>query len=264
MTLAKSPRYPIIDTVRGVAILAMMAYHFGFDLSMQGYIVQDLNHSLPWLVARSLILSTFLLVSGFSLALAQHHTAPLHAAKQRWLRLGRIAGCAFLVSVGSYFMFPESWIFFGVLHFIVLATMLCWFLARHEKWLLPLAFVSLGLGLLYQSATFNQPMLQWLGMMTFKPITEDYVPMLPWLGLIFIGLRLGLWASPNKLKETLAKGKLVKETLAKEKLAKWPLTITPPNTLKPVGFLGRHSLAVYMLHQPILLGLLSAYGAIFR
>jgi uncharacterized membrane protein len=244
MTLVKTPRYPIIDTVRGVAILAMMTYHFGFDLSMQGYIVQDLNHSLPWLVARSLILSTFLLVSGFSLALAQHHTA-----KQRWLRLGRIAGCAFLVSVGSYFMFPESWIFFGVLHFIVLATMLCWFLARHEKWLLPLAFVSLGLGLLFQSAMFNQPMLQWLGMMTFKPITEDYVPMLPWLGLIFIGLRLGIWANTNRASATPVK---------------WPLAITPPTALKPVGFLGRHSLAVYMLHQPILLGLLSAYGAIFR
>jgi len=244
MTLAKTSRYPIIDTVRGVAILAMMTYHFGFDLSMQGYVVQDLNHSLPWLVARSLILSTFLLVAGFSLALAQHHTT-----KQRWLRLARIAGCAFLVSLGSYFMFPESWIFFGVLHFVVLATMLCWFLARHEKWLLPLAFAALGLGLFYQSATFNQPMLQWLGMMTFKPITEDYVPMLPWLGLMFIGLRLGIWANANKASATPAK---------------WPLTITPPTALKPVSFLGRHSLAVYMLHQPILLGLLSAYGAIFR
>lgn len=244
MTITKNTRYPIIDTLRGFAILAMMAYHFGFDLSMQGYIVQGINHSLPWLVARSLILSTFLFVAGFSLALAQHHTA-----KQRWLRLARIAGCALLVSIGSYFMFPESWIYFGVLHFIVLATVLCWFLARHEKWLLPLAAAALGLGLLYQSPTFNQPMLQWLGMMTFKPITEDYVPMLPWLGVILIGLRLGIWASVNKAKATLAK---------------WPLTITPPCALKPVGWLGRHSLAVYMLHQPILFGLLSAYGAIFR
>lgn len=235
----KNTRYPIIDTLRGLAIVAMMAYHFGFDLTMQGYIRQDLNHSLPWLVARSLILSTFLFVAGFSLALAQQHSA-----KQRWLRLARIAACAVLVSVSSYFMFPESWIYFGVLHFMVLASVLCWYLARHEKWLLPIAFTALGLGLFYQSAFFNQAALQWLGMMTYKPITEDYVPMLPWLGVMLIGLYVGAWALRRQ--------------------AEWPLAIKTSPTLKPVGWLGRHSLAVYMLHQPLLLGLLWLYGAIFR
>lgn len=243
MNIEKNSRYPIIDTLRGVAILAMMTYHFGFDLSMQGYILQDLNHSLPWLVARSLILSTFLFVAGFSLALAQHHSA-----KQRWLRLARIAGCALLVSLASYFMFPDSWIYFGVLHFIVLATVLCWFLMRYEKWLLPLALAVLGLGWLYQSATFNQPMLQWLGMMTYKPMTEDYVPIIPWLGVMLIGLRVGVWATAHPATTQV----------------KWPLSVMPPHTLKPVGWLGRHSLAVYMLHQPLLLGLLWIYGAIFR
>jgi len=81
-------------------------------------------------------------------------------------------------------------------------------------------------------------------MMTFKPITEDYVPILPWLGVMLIGLRVGLLAlrSPEKVL----------------------LTTQPATALKPIGWLGRHSLAVYMLHQPILLGLLWTYGAIFR
>ena len=162
MVKHKNTRYPIIDTLRGLAILAMMAYHFGFDLAMQGYLVQDLNHSLPWLLARSLILGTFLFVAGFSMALAQQHTAKQGWPKPYWLRLARIGACAILVSVGSYFMFPESWIYFGVLHFILLASVLCWFLARHEKWLLPIGLTALGLGLFYQSATFDQPALQWL------------------------------------------------------------------------------------------------------
>ena len=235
----KITRYPVIDTLRGLAIIAMMAYHFGFDLSMQGYIAQDLNHSLPWLIARSLILSTFLFVAGFSMALAQHQSL-----KKRCLRLMRIAGCALLVSIGSYFMFPDSWIYFGVLHFMLLASILCWFLIRHEKWLLPLGLTTLGLGLFYQSVTFNQPLLQWLGMMTFKPITEDYVPIVPWLGVMLIGLYIGLMVlrRPNKAL----------------------LTTQLPTTLKPAGWLGRHSLAVYILHQPVLLGFLWAYGAIFR
>jgi len=235
----KITRYPVIDTLRGLAIIAMMAYHFGFDLSIQGYIVQDLNHSLPWLIARGLILSTFLFVAGFSLALAQHQSV-----KKRWLRLARIAGCAVLVSISSYFMFPDSWIYFGVLHFMLLASVLCWLLIPYEKWLLPLALVALGVGFFYQSAIFNQPMLQWLGMMTFKPITEDYVPIVPWLGMMLIGLHVGILAlrMPNKAL----------------------LTTQTPATLKPIGWLGRHSLAVYILHQPILLGFLWTYGAIFR
>ncbi len=232
-------RYPIIDVLRGLAILAMMAYHFGFDLNIQGYITQDINRSFTWQLARTLILSSFLLLAGFSIMLAQHSTS-----KQHWLRLARIAGCATLVSIGSYFMFPQSWIFFGVLHFMLVASLLCWFLVRREKWLLPLAFIALGLGWFYQSSTFNQPLWQWLGMMTHKPITEDYVPMLPWLGVMLIGQYIGA------------------KVLAKPDSAL--LAIRPITTLKPVGWLGRHSLAVYMLHQPILLGLLSAYGAVIR
>lgn len=235
----KITRYPIIDTLRGLAIVAMMAYHFSFDLSMQGYIVQDLNHSLPWLIARGLILSTFLFVAGFSMALAQHQSV-----KKRWLRLIRIAGCALLVSIGSSFMFPNSWIYFGVLHFMLLASMVCWFLIGHEKWILPLGLATLGFGFFYQSATFNQPMLQWLGMMTFKPITEDYVPILPWIGVMLSGLYVGLLLLRRPHSQLLA--------------------TKPPATLKPIGWLGRHSLAIYMLHQPILLGFLLAYGAIFR
>lgn len=239
MSIHKIKRYPIIDTLRGFAILAMMAYHFGFDLNMQGYIVQDLNHSLSWLVARSIILSTFLFVSGFSIMLAQQSTIKMHLQ-----RIARIAGCALLVSIGSYFMFPESWIFFGVLHFIVLASLLCMYLAPHEKWLLPLGLTVLVIGIFYKSIAFNQSMLQWLGMMTFKPITEDYVPIFPWLGVMLIGMSVGAWALRRPLN--------------------WPLDTTPPAILKPVGMLGRRSLAVYMLHQPILLGLLWIYGVMLR
>ena len=232
-------RYPIIDTVRGIAILAMMSYHFGFDLNMQGYLQQDLNHSPSWLVARSLILSTFLFVSGFSLALAA-----TQSVRQRWLRLARITGCAGLVSAASYFMFPESWIFFGVLHFVVIAGLLCRPLVRLQAWLLPLALVALAVGLCYQSPLFDQPLWQWLGLMTHKPVTEDYVPIFPWLGVVLLGLFAGQKALQRKYG--------------------WPLDLVPPPAFAPVAWLGRHSLAVYMLHQPLLLGLLWSFGALFR
>ncbi len=237
--MIKTNRYPVIDLLRGLAILAMMAYHFGFDLNMQGYIAQDLNHSVTWQIARSLILGTFLFVAGFSMALAVHQTL-----KKRLTRLVLIALCAALVSVVSYFMFPDSWIFFGVLHFVLLASLFCWLLIPHKKLLFTLAIALLAIGLFYQSTVFDQPLLQWLGMMTHKPVTEDYVPMLPWLGVMMIGVIIGQWA--------LTRAQL------------WPLACTPSAALSPVQWLGRHSLAVYMLHQPILLGALAIFGVVYQ
>ena len=237
--MSNNTRYPLLDSLRGLAILAMMAYHFGFDLNMQGYIVQDLNNSITWQIARSLILGAFLLLAGFSMALAKHQ-----AVKHRLMRLLRIAVCALLVSVVSYLMFAESWIFFGVLHFMVVASLICWCLMPYKKFLFPLAIFLLGIGLFYQLPIFDQPLLQWVGMVTHKPITEDYVPMAPWLGVMMTGVSVGQWAS---LRAHL-----------------WPLACTPTSALKPVQWLGRHSLAAYMLHQPILLGALGFYGVIYE
>ena len=237
--MIKTSRYPVIDCIRGCAIIAMIAYHFGFDLNMQGYISQDINHNSSWQVARSLILGTFLFVAGFSMALATNQNI-----KQRLIRLVRIAACAVLVSIGSYFMFPDSWIFFGVLHFVLVGSLICWLVMPYQKLLLMLAMSLLTLGIFYQSSVFNHPLLQWLGMMTFKPITEDYVPLLPWLGVMMIGARMGQWA------------------LTKSKL--WLFDYKPSSILFPVQWLGQHSLIVYMLHQPILLGALGIFGMVFK
>lgn len=237
--MLKNSRYLVIDFIRGLAILAMMVYHFGFDLNMQGIIAQDLNNSITWQIARSLILGIFLFVAGFSMALAASQTV-----KQRLKRLARIFGCAMLVSMMSYFMFPESWIYFGVLHFVVIASLICWILMRYEKLLFPLAIAFLVIGLFYQSSMFDQPLLQWLGMMTHKPLTEDYVPMLPWLGVMIIGIIIGQWSLTNT--------------------HHWLLASTPNAALNPVQWLGQHSLVTYMLHQPILIGALCIFGAVYK
>ena len=237
--MLKTSRYPVIDCIRGFAILAMIAYHFGFDLNMQGYISQDINHNSNWQVARSLILGTFLFVAGFSMALATNQNI-----KRRLIRLVRIAACAVLVSIGSYFMFPDSWIFFGVLHFVLVGSLICWLVMPYQKLLLIFAMSILTIGIFYESPVFNRPFLQWLGMMTYKPITEDYVPLLPWLGVMMIGARMGQWA------------------LTKSKL--WLFDYKPSSIFLPVQWLGRHSLIVYIIHQPILLGVLGIFGMVFK
>ena len=82
---------------------------------------------------------------------------------------------------------------------------------------------------------FNHPALDWTGLVTRKPVTEDYVPLLPWLGVMWWGLAAGQWLLTHR--------------------RAW-LQAGLPAALRPLAGLGRWPLSFYMLHQPVLIGLL--------
>src|SRR5215831_13116264 len=117
----RAGRSAIVDTLRGFAIVLMFAYHLSFDLNFFGAVRIDFNHDPFWLGFRTLIVSLFLGLVGVSLVLA----GATGFNREAYLtRLGRILGCAILVSAGSYLVFPESFIYFGILHFIFAASIL--------------------------------------------------------------------------------------------------------------------------------------------
>jgi uncharacterized membrane protein len=142
--------------------------------------------------------------------------------------------CAATVSAASYAMFPASGIFFGVLHFIALASLLGLPFARLGVANLALGAAWIAAGLLFSHVWFDQPWARWIGFMTHKPVTEDYVPLFPWFGVVL----LGLFAGRNT--------------------KTWPRALLPGLSGRILKLAGRHSLAIYMLHQPVLLGLLYA------
>src|SRR4051794_3515019 len=168
----------------------MIVYHFAFDLNQPWVRVlhTDFNNSPYWLGFRGLIVSIFLLTVGISLRLA--HEARIQPVRF-WARLGRIAGCAGLVSLGSYLMFPKTFISFGILHCIAVSSLLAWPLAAKPGLALGLGLGAIAAGNLVQSPLFDAPALHWIGMMTHKPATEDYVPLLPWIGVVLIGIAAG-------------------------------------------------------------------------
>lgn len=226
-------RWDAIDAVRGAAVMAMIAYHFAFDLVHFGWLRADPYNDLRWIGSRTAILSSFLLVAGISLALAQ---ANRESALHFWKRIAKVAGAALLVSIGSWIVFGERFIWFGVLHAIAVISVLSRPLLRLHRWLILVGIVAIAIGATVHLALFDQPLLRWIGMATMKPQTEDYVPILPWMGVSLIGAGL-MFALLSRSQSTA-------------RIRQW----TMPAALLPVGWLGRHSLLIYLVHQPLIFG----------
>ena len=225
----QTPRVEGLDALRGVAIVAMVVYHFCFDLRYFGVARWDFEHDIRWLAARTLILSSFLRIAGICAALARRYPA----ADARWPRhVAVIGGAALLVTAASAMMFPRSFIWFGVLHAIALSLLLARLVIDRPCAALAAGVIVIAAGVMLSSQHFDNRMLGWLGFMTGKPITEDYVPLFPWSGVLFLGIAAGhaLVASNFAMLAPLAR---------------------MPRALR---LLGRHSLAVYLVHQPLLLG----------
>lgn len=243
-------RYDKVDALRGLAMLWMTAFHFCFDLSHFGYWPQDFLVDPFWTLQRTLIVSLFLLCAGLGQAVAWQRGLGWDRFFRRW---GQIVVCALLVTAGSYFMFPRSFIYFGVLHGMALMLLVARLSAGWGRWLWPAGLLALAspwlasrllLGpLAAYAGLFNGRALNWLGWVSQKPFTEDYVPLLPWLGVMWWGLAGGQWLMARH--------------------GHW-MGRPSPRTLAPLAALGRYSLAYYMLHQPFMIGVLMLFGWLTR
>jgi uncharacterized membrane protein len=233
-------RHQRLDALRGVAIVWMVAFHFSFDLNHLGWLRprQDFYHDAFWTTQRTLIVSLFLLCAGMGQALARQ--AGL-GWPRFWRRWAQVAGCALAVSAGSAVMFPASWISFGVLHGMALMLLITRRAGLLGRWLWPLGALALLLPRVVQYGFFDSRWTNWVGLVTHKPVTEDFVPVLPWLGVMLWGLAAGQWLLAHR--PALLAGAV-------------------PSALAPLAVLGRWPLTVYMLHQPLLIGTLSAIAAL--
>jgi len=232
-------RSDALDLLRGTAMLWMTFFHFSFDLANAGYTQQNFYTDPLWTVQRTCILSLFLLCAGAGQALALQQG-------QSWGRFGRrclqIALCAGLVTAGSMLMFPGSYIYFGVLQGMVVMLIIVRLTAHWGNCLWGLGLLAMLLPHVaayahhqgWLGAAFNAVPLNVLGLISSKPITEDYVPIFPWLGVMWWGMAGGQWWARHQ--------------------SVVMISAAAPSALRPVALLGRWSLSYYMLHQPVLLG----------
>ena len=229
---ARAPRLASVDALRGLGLCLMIAYHFAFDLGYFRLIKVDFNNEPFWLASRALIVSWFMFLVGVSLVLARR-TRP--GPRAFWRRIALIVFCALLVSAASYAIFPQTFISFGILHAIAVASVLARPLVPWPRTALALGLAIIAAGATLQFPLFDAPWLNWVGMMTHKPATEDYVPLFPWLGVVLVGVAAGAWVTARERRAVAALDRIAPRWLA---------------------WLGRHSLLVYMAHQPILFGIL--------
>ena len=233
-------RFERLDALRGTAIVWMAAFHFCYDLNHFGLIQQSFRTDPFWLWQRTAIVTLFLSCAGLSLAVAGEAG---QSWPRFWRRWAQIAGCALLVSAGSALMFPRSWISFGILHGIALMLVLARLAAPLGAALWPLGLAALLAPRWIQSPWFDTRWTNWVGLVTHKPVTEDWAPLLPWLGVVLWGLAAGQWL------------------LARRRA--W-LAGALPRALAPLAALGRWSLSFYMVHQPVFIGALLLYLALRR
>jgi len=233
-------RHDRLDALRGAAIVWMAVFHFCYDLDHFRVIDAQFRTDPFWTLQRSAIVTLFLLCAGAAQAVALHQG---QSWPRFWRRWAQIAGCAVLVSAGSALMFPRSWISFGVLHGIAVMLILVRLLAPMRGGLWLVGAVALLLPQVVQHPAFDTRATNWVGLVTRKPVTEDWVPVLPWLGVMLWGCAATQWLLARR------RGWLA-GALARP--------------LRPLALLGRWSLSFYMLHQPILIGAIMLALAVLR
>jgi len=234
----RCPRFARLDALRGLAIVWMVAFHLCFDLNHFGVIPKQNFYTDPfWTVQRICIVSLFVFCAGLGQAVAWRQGHDRLRFSKRW---AQVVACAGLVTASSLLMFPRSYISFGVLHGVALMLVVVRLSANWGYWLWPLGLLAILLPQFVAHPFFDSRYTNWVGLVTQKPVTEDYLPILPWLGLMWWGMAWGQWALRH------GHG--------------W-LSGSLPRALGPLAILGRWPLTFYMLHQPLLIGMVLAFAA---
>ncbi|RIK34355.1 MAG: hypothetical protein DCC57_24375 [Chloroflexi bacterium] len=247
-TRSAAARYWEIDTLRGVAIVMMVIYHLMWDLWYFRVLPDVVLYAGFWKYFQRTIAVLFIGLVGVSLAVTTMRSAGPHGDRpvpfRPYLLRGlRIFGWGMVVSLVMWAA-RVGYVHFGVLHLIGFSIIAAYPFLR-------LRWINLALWAAFQIAGYlllpvrvDFPWLLWLGLTPVAYFPNDYFPVIPWFGVVLLGLFIGntLYTPQGRVPALPAIG------------GRLPL--------RGLQWLGRHSLTIYLLHQIVLFAILVLLGVI--
>ena len=245
--LLRAARLWEVDVLRGVAIGMMVVYHLMWDLtSLGGYAIAV--RSGFWNIWQIITASLFTTLVGVSLSLSYHRERRLHPQGTLWPRYatrgitlitwGLVIGVVTYATLGA-----GNYVRFGILHLIGLSIILAYPLLGRPWLSLALAAAITLLTPWIDGLHLQAPWLEWLAATPGSGV--DYAPLLPWLGRVLFGVFLGSLLVTERGERRFA----------------LPAAPADPIT-RTLRLMGQNSLLIYLLHQPLLLIVLTLAGVV--
>jgi uncharacterized membrane protein len=228
-----------IDFIRGVAIILMVIFHFIYDLNH--FSITDYNlWSGPFSIAAQLTASVFVLLVGISLTIGYNkkkNDLPDSIIQFAFVKRGlKIFSFGLLITLISWIIIPERFVLFGILHCIGICIIFSIPFITHIRSNLFTGSILILMGLYLRMFTFDFSILLPFGFLPHTFLTIDYFPILPWFGVVLYGIALGNYLYPHGQR-------------------RYHLNFNSNSTFpQKVCFIGRHSLPIYLVHQPLLVG----------
>ncbi|MBS3748216.1 MAG: DUF1624 domain-containing protein [Candidatus Thermoplasmatota archaeon] len=233
-----------IDFLRGIAIILMISFHFIYDLNHYTIIYYKLWTG-PFAIAASITASIFVILVGISLTISYNKRKKKIFRFQiykRFVKRGlKLVGLGLIITLVSWIIIPERFVIFGILHCIGVCIILSIPFLRFIKLNLILGNMIIISGLLLRLMTFDFQYLIPFGFLPPNYFTIDYFPLLPWFGVVLLGIAFGHFLYPD--------GKRRFHFRDRSSLG----------LSEKICFIGRHSLLIYFAHQPVLVGIIMVF-----
>lgn len=211
-----------IDSARGLALALMILYHFIYNLNEFFTINITYNEGLFYFVGKAAA-TLFILVAGISCAFSKNNT----------VRAFKLILWGYVIFVVTYIVLPGSNIVFGILQFLGVCFLLYPIVQNFSPYLLALTgMVIILAGKITSQFSVSHNWLLILGFYGPGFSSVDYFPLIPWFGIFLIGIA-------------------IRKTIYKENRSRF---IKVNKYLRPLSFAGKHTLTIYLIHQPLILG----------
>jgi len=233
--ILEQDRIQAIDFIKGIDIVFMVLFNYSITLDYFNLIRIPSDYLYRNILPIS-IASIFIFMSGISAHLSFEKNKE-KLTRKYFIRGMKLLFFAILITLSTYVFVPGKTIYFGILHFFAVASFIIPVFIKYTRLNLIAGLSIILSGVYLQQQTFNFSYLLWLGFVPENFSTFDYFPLIPWLGVIL----LGVYFSRHIIQKTA--------------------NIKFESGLSSIfKFLGKHSLTVYLIHQPLLIMLLIVLG----